>query len=61
LLDVMRVQATGDPLSAVVAVDHTAPVRDLTFDILVVGGGLGGVAAAARSVCWKRRTGSAAR
>ncbi|MCH8207137.1 MAG: hypothetical protein IH956_09045, partial [Chloroflexi bacterium] len=44
LLDVMRVPAVGDPLAAVVAVDHTAPVRDVECDILVVGGGLGGVA-----------------
>ena len=46
LLDVMRVPATGDPLGAVVAVDHMTPVREVECDVLVVGGGLGGVAAA---------------
>ena len=62
LLDVMRVPAAGDPLSAVVAVDHEAPVRDFECDILVVGGGLGGVAAAwaaarrGRKVCLLEET-----
>ena len=62
LLDVMRVPVTGDPLGAVVAVDHTAPFRDVECDILVVGGGLGGVAAAwaasrhGRTVCLLEET-----
>ena len=42
----MRVPAEGDPLQAIVAVDHEAPICDKSCDILVVGGGLGGVAAA---------------
>ena len=46
LLDVMTVPATGDPLDAVVDVDHTAPVTDIECDVLVVGGGMGGVAGA---------------
>jgi hypothetical protein len=68
LLDVMSVPALGDPLAAVVAVDHAAPVRDVECDVLVVGGGLGGVAAAwaaahagAGSASWRRPTGSAVR
>jgi hypothetical protein len=62
LLDVMRVPAAGDPLTAVVTVDHSAPVRDFNCDILVVGGGLGGVAAAwaaarhGRKVCLLEET-----
>lgn len=62
LLDVMRVPATGDSLSAVVAVDHRAQARRVQCDILVVGGGLGGVAAAwaaarrGRSVCLLEET-----
>ena len=62
LLDVMKVPATGDPLGAVVAVDHTAPVEDVECDVLVVGGGLGGVAAAwaaarhGRTVCLLEET-----
>ena len=62
LLDVMSVPASGDPLAAVVAVDHTAPVRDVECDVLVVGGGLGGVAAAwaaarrGRTVCLLEET-----
>ena len=46
MLDVMRDPATGDPLSALVAVDDSAPARQVECDVLVVGGGLGGVAAA---------------
>ena len=58
----MRVPATGDPLGAVVAVDHEAPTRRVECDILVVGGGLGGVAAAwaaarkGRTVCLLEET-----
>ncbi len=46
VVDVMRVPAEGDPLQAVVAVDHQTPGSDEACDILVVGGGMGGVAAA---------------
>ena len=46
LLDVMRVPAEGDPLRAVVEVNHQATASDKSCDILVVGGGMGGVAAA---------------
>ena len=46
VLDVMNVPAHGDPLCAVVAVDHDATARDVSCQVLVVGGGLGGVAAA---------------
>ena len=62
LLDVMRVPAAGDPSRAVVAVDHGAPVNSVECDVLVVGGGLGGVAAAwaaarrGRSVCLLEET-----
>ena len=46
VIDIMRVPAEGDPLRGVVAVDHGAPSCDESCDILVVGGGMGGVAAA---------------
>ena len=46
LLDVMRVPATGNPLGALVAVDDGNPMREMECDVLVVGGGMGGVAAA---------------
>jgi hypothetical protein len=46
VVDVMRVPAEGDPLRGLVAVDPDAPSRDESCDILVVGGGMGGVAAA---------------
>ncbi len=46
LLDVMRVPASGDPRRALVIVDDRAPTREVDCDVLVVGGGLGGVAAA---------------
>jgi len=42
----MRVPSEGDPLRAVVTVDHQAIASDESCDILVVGGGMGGVAAA---------------
>ncbi len=45
LLDFVRVPATGDPLQAVVTVNHEAQARDVACEVLVVGGGLGGVAA----------------
>src|SRR5512141_852967 len=46
LVDVMRVPAAGDPSVAVVAVPREALARDIACDVLVVGGGTGGVAAA---------------
>ncbi len=45
VLDVMKVPVDGDPLRAVIAVNHDAPVLDVECDILIVGGGLGGAAA----------------
>ena len=62
LLDVMRVPATGDPMDAVVDVDHTAQATDVKCDVLVVGGGMGGVAGAwaaarhGRTVCLLEET-----
>jgi hypothetical protein len=55
ILDVMRVPASGDPLRAVVAVDHDAPAREVQCEILVVGGGLGGIAAALAAARHGRR------
>lgn len=46
VLDVMKVPATGDPTRAVVAIDEGAPAETVECDILVVGGGMGGVAGA---------------
>lgn len=46
LVDVMRVPLDGDPSVALVKVDPQAPRREVPCDILVVGGGTGGVAAA---------------
>ena len=46
VLDVMRVPAEGDPLRAIVQVDHEAPAREEACDVLVIGGGMGGIAAA---------------
>jgi hypothetical protein len=46
VLDVMRVRAEGDPLEAILTVNHSAPGTGESCDILVVGGGMGGVAAA---------------
>ncbi len=46
VLDVMRVPSEGDPLQAVQQVDHAAPAKMIECDVLVAGGGLGGVAAA---------------
>ena len=46
VLDVMKVPATGDPTRAVVPVDAGAPAETVECDILVVGGGIGGVAGA---------------
>lgn len=46
LVDVMRVPVDGDPAVAVVAVPGLAATRDVACDVLIVGGGTGGVAAA---------------
>ena len=56
LLDVMAVRATGDPDAAVV--DCRAPgrsVEETSTDVLVVGGGTGGIAAALAAVRAGRR------
>ena len=58
----MRVPLTGDPLSALVAVESGTPSLEVECDVLVVGGGLGGVAAAwaaarnGRKVCLLEET-----
>jgi hypothetical protein len=55
LVDVMRVPLDGDPSVALVKVDPLAPRRDVACDVLVVGGGTGGVAAAlAAARCGRR-------
>ncbi|MGH7360912.1 MAG: FAD-dependent oxidoreductase, partial [Candidatus Methylomirabilales bacterium] len=46
LVDVMRVAPTGDPSRAVVDVGHLRETREIECEVLVVGGGTGGVAAA---------------
>ena len=46
LVDVERVPAEGDPARAIVAVPSGPPAETITCDVLVVGGGTGGVAAA---------------
>ena len=46
IVDVMRVPAEGDPGIAVVRVPDTAPAQQIECDVLVAGGGTGGVAAA---------------
>ena len=46
VLDAMRVPVTGDPRVALVRVDHDAPARGVECEVLVVGGGMGGVSAA---------------
>jgi hypothetical protein len=62
VVDVMRVPAVGDPSAAVVAVDARARPRDIECEVLVVGGGTGGVAAAlavarhGRTVCLTEET-----
>jgi hypothetical protein len=47
LLDVMKVPDEGDVLQAVVTVNHAKEASDQACDILVVGGGMGGVAGGA--------------
>ena len=46
LVDVMRVPAAGEPRSALVSVVERSHAVDVPCDVLVVGGGTGGVAAA---------------
>src|SRR5260370_39721954 len=46
LVDVMRVPAAGEPRSALVSVVERSYAVDVPCDVLVVGGGTGGVAAA---------------
>jgi hypothetical protein len=55
IVDVMRVPAEGDPCRAVLRVPDAAPVQEIECDVLVAGGGTGGVAAAlaaCRRGCW---------
>ncbi|MCC7326389.1 MAG: FAD-dependent oxidoreductase [Burkholderiales bacterium] len=62
IVDVMRVPLAGDPALAVVRVAQQKPVRDIDCEVLVVGGGTGGVAAAlaaarrGRNVCLLEET-----
>src|SRR5262252_7346392 len=46
LVDVMRVPVDGDPSSVVVPVGNLAAAYTIACDVLVIGGGTGGVAAA---------------
>ena len=46
IVDVMRVPAAGDPGIAVMRVPDEAPAREIECDVLITGGGTGGVAAA---------------
>src|SRR6266567_8105821 len=46
LVDVMRISVTGDPRSAIVSLGECGDAVDVSCDVLVVGGGTGGVAAA---------------
>jgi hypothetical protein len=46
LVDVMRVPADGDPSIAVVRVPNLSDAREIVCDVLIAGGGTGGVAAA---------------
>ncbi|MGH8797937.1 MAG: FAD-dependent oxidoreductase, partial [Caldimonas sp.] len=46
VVDVMRVPASGDALVAVIAVGAEPAQREIECDVLVAGGGIGGVAAA---------------
>ena len=46
LVDVMRVPVDGDPSCAIVPVTNLAVARTIECDVLIVGGGTGGVAAA---------------
>jgi glycine/D-amino acid oxidase-like deaminating enzyme len=46
VVDVMRVPAQGDPRIAVLRVASPAPEQEIECEVLVAGGGMGGVAAA---------------
>jgi hypothetical protein len=46
LVDVMRIPVSGDPRSAIVSVGEHRDAIDVSCDVLIVGGGTGGVAAA---------------
>ena len=46
VLDIMRVPSEGDPLRAVHTVDHGTAACRIEADVLIAGGGMGGVAAA---------------
>lgn len=62
VLDVQNVPATGDPLQAVVKVSVPANPRHIRCDVLIAGGGMGGVSAAllaadrGHSVCMVEET-----
>jgi len=55
LLDVMRVPVDGDPSAAVIEVAGLDAATEIACDVLVVGGGTGGVAAALAAVRRGRR------
>jgi FAD dependent oxidoreductase len=55
LVDVMRVPVDGDPSCAVVPVANLTSARTVACDVLVVGGGTGGVAAALAAARHGRR------
>ena len=46
LVDILRVPVDGDPSVAVVPVGDLSDARVIVCDVLIVGGGTGGVAAA---------------
>src|SRR5690348_6221289 len=46
VVDIMQVPLKGDASIAVVRVPSGPPLREITTEILVVGGGMGGIAAA---------------
>ena len=48
LVDVMRVPLAGDPAAAVITTAPIDDAREIETEVLVVGGGVGGVAADAR-------------
>jgi len=56
VVDVLRVPASGDPGVAVRKVDIAPPESDIECDVLIAGGGLGGVAAALAAARRRCRT-----